>query len=87
MAKYVIKSGVLKGVGLKNRHTRLLKREFKKTLRFYVGRRTALAAGAAAALVGRQVKALRGRRLSAGRLRALPEKTPRSKVLPGGKDQ
>ncbi len=66
---------------------RLLKREFKKTLRFYVGRRTALAAGAAAALVGRQVKALRGRRLSAGGLRALPEKTFRGKALPGGKNQ
>ena len=76
MAKYVIKSGVLKGVGLKSRHTRLLKREFKKTLRSYVGRRATLAAGAAAALVGRKIKTLQERSPSGKSLtpKALPDR-------------
>ena len=56
--RYKIRRGLLKGVGLKGRHRRLLKREFKKTLRSYVGRRATLAAGAAAALVGRKIKTL-----------------------------
>ena len=60
--KYRIQRGLLKGVGLKGRHRRLLKREFKKTLRSYVGRPAVMAAGAAKALVERKLKALPGRR-------------------------
>ena len=57
---YRIQKGTLKGVGLKRRHRRLLKRELKKTLRSYVGRSAELAAGAAAALIRRKIKALPG---------------------------
>ena len=71
MARYRIKSGLLKGVGLKGRHRRLLKREFKKTLKYYVGSRTALAAGTAVALVGRKM------------IKALPGKNPLVRSLSG----
>ena len=69
--KYKIRRGLLKGVGLKGRHRRLLKREFKKTLRSYIGRSATLAAGAAVALAGRQIKALPRRSLS---LKSLPDR-------------
>lgn len=69
--KYKIQRGLLKGVGLKGRHRRLLKREFKKTLQSYVGHPATLAAGAAAALVGRKIKALHGRDIP---YKALPDK-------------
>ena len=59
--KYKIRRGLLKGVGLKRRHRRLLKREFKKTLRSYVGRPVTVAVGATAALVTKKLKALPGR--------------------------
>ncbi len=60
--KYRIQRGLLKGVGLKARHRRLLRREFKKTLRSYVGRPAVIVAGAAKALVGKKIKALPGRK-------------------------
>ena len=74
--RYKIRRGLLKGVGLKGRHRRLLKREFKKTLRSYVGRRATLAAGAAAALVGRKIKTLQERSPSGKSLtpKALPDR-------------
>ena len=59
--KYKIRKGLLKGVGLKGRHRRLLRREFKKTLRSYVGRPVTLAVGTAAALVSKKIKSLPGR--------------------------
>ncbi|MBQ9901315.1 MAG: hypothetical protein IJM51_02865 [Clostridia bacterium] len=59
---YRIQRGMLKGVGLKGRHRRLLKREFKKTLRSYVGRPAVMAVGAAKALVQKKIKALPGRK-------------------------
>ena len=68
--KYKIQRGLLKGVGLKGRHRRLLKREFKKTLRCYVGRSATMAAGVAAALIGRKIKALPKRSLTH---KSLPE--------------
>lgn len=61
MKKYVVKKGLLKGVGLKGRHRRQLRREFRKTLRSYVGRPAAMAGEAAGALVRRKIKSLPGR--------------------------
>lgn len=55
---YRIRRGLLKGVGLKGRHRRLLRREFKKTVRAYIGRTGELATGTAIALVRRKIKAL-----------------------------
>ena len=69
--KYRIQRGLLKGVGLKSCHRRLLKKEFKKTVRSYVGRPAALAAGAAVALAGRTFKTLSGKSLSQ---KALPDR-------------
>ncbi len=55
---YRIRTGLLKGVGLKGRHRRLLRRELNKTVRSYIGRPATAAAQTTISLVRRKIKAL-----------------------------
>jgi hypothetical protein len=55
---YKIKKGLLKGVGLKRRHIRLLRKELKKTVGSYIGSGTVYVAAKAA---GAAVRSLRDR--------------------------